>query len=199
MTAPHEGLNHAANAGRHRLAERRGDLYETPASAVHALLRAEPLPHRVWEPACGPGAIVAVLRAAGHEVAATDLNEWGCPHSTSRVDFLLERRAPDGVEAIVTNPPFSLANEFVAHALDLAPRVVMLLRLQFLEGVGRAELLERRGLARVYVFRDRLPMMHRHGWAGPRASSSIAYAWFVWDRAHQGHASFHRLTARVRP
>jgi hypothetical protein len=54
--------SHAANPGRHSLAARGDDLYETPAEAVHALMRVEHLPLRVWEPACGPGAIVRVLR-----------------------------------------------------------------------------------------------------------------------------------------
>ena len=52
---------------------RGNDLYETPTVAVHALLRAEKLPHFLWEPACGPGAIVNVLRGAGHTVLASDL------------------------------------------------------------------------------------------------------------------------------
>lgn len=85
-------LMHTANAGRHRLADRRHDLYETPAEAVHALLRVESLPQRIWEPACGPGAIVQVLRGAGHDVIATDLNDWGCPDSGSgMIHFLFER------------------------------------------------------------------------------------------------------------
>ena len=45
---------------------------KTPQEAVLALLRVERLPHRIWEPACGPGAIVKVLRAAGHDVVAAD-------------------------------------------------------------------------------------------------------------------------------
>ena len=49
-----------------RLAERRDDLYETPECATRALLAVESLPQgTVWEPACGPGAIVRVLRDAG--------------------------------------------------------------------------------------------------------------------------------------
>jgi hypothetical protein len=107
------------------------DLYETPAVAVDALLLAEQLPHRIWEPAAGRGAIVRALEAAGHEVVGTDLNDFQAQFP-SGIDFLLERVAPAGAEAIVTNPPYKLANEFVAHALDLCPRVVML-RLNFLE------------------------------------------------------------------
>jgi len=38
----------------------------------------------------------------------------------------------------------------------------------------------------VHVFRKRLPMMHRLGWSGPKASSATAYAWLVWDADHTG-------------
>jgi len=54
--------------GRAPLSERGDDLYETPPAAVHALLRVEALPKVIWEPACGPGSIVKVLRGAGYRV-----------------------------------------------------------------------------------------------------------------------------------
>jgi hypothetical protein len=44
-------LTHAANPGRHPIAVRKDDLYETPPVAVQALLRVESLPESVWEPA----------------------------------------------------------------------------------------------------------------------------------------------------
>ena len=185
----------STGVGRAPLRERRNDLYETPECATLALLHVERLPRRIWEPAAGRGAIVRVLRAHGHEVVASDLIDYGEPIHFSRRDFLLEHKAPQGCECILTNPPFSLAEEFVAHALDLCPRVIMLLRLAFLEGERRRGILEDRGLARVHVFRRRLPMMHRAGWQGPRASSAMAFAWFVWDRAHTGPAILNRVSA----
>ena len=148
----------------------------------------------VWEPACGPGAIVKVLRDTGRTVVATDLVDYGCPDSESRVDFLMERTAPAGVEAIVTNAPYKLAAEFVVHALGLVPRVAVLLRLAFLESDRRSAILDGGQLARVHLFRDRLPMMHRAGWAGPRASSAIAFAWFVFDRNHNGPTTIDRIS-----
>jgi hypothetical protein len=45
---------------------------------VEALLAAEQLPGVIWECACGPRAIVRVLRRAGHKVYATDLVDYGC-------------------------------------------------------------------------------------------------------------------------
>src|SRR5262245_12499200 len=134
-------LDHSSQAMRHKLSDRGDDLYETPPVAVEALLRAERLPRHIWEPACGPGSIVRVLRHHGHHVLATDLVDHGCRDSSSRVDFLLEQKAPDHIEAIVTNPPFKLAEQFVAKALDLSPVVVMLLRLAFLESTRRSVIL----------------------------------------------------------
>lgn len=176
------------------LSDRGDDLYETPAVAVAALLRVETLPPSIWEPACGPGAIARVLRLAGHGVLATDLVDYASPdQDASGRDFLMERAT--GAGAIVTNPPFKLAGEFVAHGLALCPKVVMLLRLAFLESTKRTPILDNGALARVHVFRKRLPMMHRAGYRGPRTGNSgMAFAWFVWDRAHTGPTELHRIS-----
>lgn len=61
-------------------------------------------------------------------------------------------------------------------------------------GVARTEILEYRNLARIHIFRNRLPFMHRDGWDGPRASSSIAFAWFVWDRDYHGLPTIDRIS-----
>lgn len=181
------------------LAQRKDDLYETPDVAVLALLRTEKLPHFLWEPACGPGAIVRVLRAAGHEVIGSDLVDYGDPTQFHSRDFLMEQHAPEKCEAIVTNPPFKLADKFVAHALRLVPLVIMLLRLAFIESVRRNKILDGGHLARVHVFRNRLPMMHRAGWEGDESSSSICFAWFIWDRAHASPTTLHRISWQPTP
>lgn len=180
----------------HSLSDRGNDVYETPEEAIEALIRVEKLPHHIWEPACGPGNIVKVLRRHGHTVWATDLVDYGCPQSQGRVDFLMERQARIDTEAIITNPPYrkKMAQLFAEHALCLAPTVIMLLRLAFLEGKGRTDLLEGGKLARVHVFRNRLPMMHRKDWEGPKASSAMSFAWFVWDRYHKGPTELRRLS-----
>ena len=179
------------------LAVRGDDLYETPACATEALLRVEKLPESIWEPACGPGSIVKTLRGAGHRVYATDLVDYGCPDSEARVDFLMEQLPGFHVGAIVTNPPFKLAREFVTHALTLAPKVVMLLRLAFIESESRRAILDCGLLSKVYVFRNRLPMMHRAGrgtMVAKTNSSAMAFAWFVWDLQHRGPTELHRIS-----
>ena len=178
------------------LVERKDDLYETPAVAVRALVRSETLPRGIWEPCCGSGNIVKVLRDRGHSVWATDLVDYGCQDSESRLDFLMvSRNYMPSVDAIVTNPPFKLAANFVAHALTLGiPKVIMLLRLAFLESERRCDILDSGKLARVHVFRKRIPMMHRAGWEGRKANSGMAFAWFVWDLNHRGPTELHRIS-----
>jgi len=180
------------NPGRAPLSERGEDLYETPKEATWALLKAERLPEHIWEPAAGRGAIVDVLREAGHTVYATDLIDYGIPNQQSAVDFLMEYRAPMFCDCIVTNPPFKLVDPFVRTAIELVPKVCMLLRLMYLEGAGRDDVLDR--LTRVHVFKNRLPRMHRDGWEGPRATSTMCFAWFVWEREHDGPVALHRIT-----
>jgi hypothetical protein len=186
-------MKHAPNK-MHRHAERGADLYETPPEAVRALLEFEYIPDRVWEPACGPGSIVRVLREAGHAVHATDVIDYGWQGQDDQADFLKVQIAPAGHSMIVTNPPYMHANAFVAHALHLCPRVAMLLRLGFIAGTKRTPILESGMLARVHVFRNRLPMMHRAGWTGPRATSQTEFAWFIWDRAHFGPPMISRIS-----
>src|SRR4029077_1753590 len=158
--------------GRHPLAGRRDDLYETPDVAVHALMRVENLPLRIWEPACGRGAIVRVLRAAGHYVHATDLVDYGLEVSEHGIDFLLEQKAPDAVEAIVTNPPYKLGAQFVRRAITLVRDVYLLLRLDFYSSMQRTDIFDdSSGFRGIHVFANRLPQMHRDGWTGPRVSS----------------------------
>lgn len=185
-------LDHSCQVQRHTHAERGHDLYETPPEAVRALLRVETLPlGAVWEPACGRGAIAEVLKAAGYPVWPTDLVDYG--YGTP-VDFLGVDAPPVGTGCILTNPPFKIANQFVNHALHLHPRVYMLLRLAFYESVRRSPILENCGLKRVYVFRKRLPMMHRDGWEGRKANSGMAFAWFCWDNSYVGPTELHRIS-----
>jgi hypothetical protein len=186
-------LDMSSQSRRSPHAERGLDLYETPSVAVEALLRVESLPHKIWEPAAGRGAIVNVLRSAGHAVVASDIHDYGFPLHFAG-NFLEAIDLPTGVEAIVTNPPFRLAEEFVAHALKLSPLVIMLLRLAFMESERRCPILEGIGLARIHCFRKRLPMMHRDGWEGRKANSGMAFAWFCWDCTHRGPTTINRIS-----
>ena len=86
-----------------------------------------------------------------------------------------------------------MAAEFVRHALSLgAERVVMLLRLLFLESASRCDILDNSGPARLHIFRDRVPMHHAH-WEGEKDSPQLAVTWFVWERNYRGPKTWNRL------
>jgi len=173
-------------SGQHAHSARGFDFYATPAIAVTALLDAnpkhlDPASVRIREPAAADGGIVLPLRERGFAVIASDITARDFPlHFVS--DFFLLTQAPAGTTTIITNPTYRSAQRFAEHAVDLAPDVFLLLRLCFLESVRRTDLLEHRGLYTLYVFRRRLPRMHRAGWNGRRTSSSICFAWFHWRR-----------------
>ena len=162
----------------HSLADRGDDFYPTPRPAIDALMRVEQLPQIIWEPAAGNGAIVEPLRAAGHTVYASDICEYGCGYDL--FDYLDTPR-PASVQGVVTNPPYRDAERFIRKAIAEVPFSAWLLRTNFLESVGRLSLFREHPPARVWVSSRRLPMMHRHGWEGPLASSNTCYAWFIWD------------------
>ena len=179
-------------ASRHALADRKDDLYETPACATHALMRFDPLLRersRIWEPCAGRGSIARELRAGGHDVICQDLVAYqGADMDIATpIDFLMERRAPAGCDLIVTNPPYKLSDVFIDHGISLGCKVVVLHRMMAIEGVDgrirgsglRSRLIDQH-LARVWLGRERLPPMHREGWSGKKNSNSGApFAWFV--------------------
>ena len=185
-------------ASRHALKARKDDLYETPVEATRALLRHVPLPVHVWEPAAGRGAIARELRAAGHAVLATELvpYEGAAGWILTGVDFLMERR-PTSVQAIVTNPPYKLADQFVRHGLSLGLPVIVLLRLMAIEGTKRSDIVDGH-LHEVWAGRERLPFMHRDGWEGPKnANSGAPFAWFVFrPEKRTGPIALHRMSWR---
>jgi len=95
------------------------------------------------------------------------------------VDFLMTHQAPYGIKTIVTNPPFKLADQFIRHGLGLGCKVVVLLRLIYMEGARKSDLIDEH-LVRVLVGRERLPMMHREGYEGKKLDKSgVPFAWFV--------------------
>jgi hypothetical protein len=62
----------------------------------------------------------------------------------------------------------------------------MLLRLAFLESVKRKAFFEKYPPARVYVFRKRVTM-YPAGTVKPKNSSTIAFAWFIWEKGFSGN------------
>jgi hypothetical protein len=157
------------------------DFYPTPDWATHALIDNERFEGRIWEPACGDGTMVRVLRDTGRPVDASDLFDRG--YGEIGVDFLKASRT---VENIVTNPPYNSAEGFVEAGLRQAThKVCLLLRLAFLEGANRQlTIFAQTPPARVWVFSERITFYPAG--AVVKGSGTTAYAWFVWDKQSMG-------------
>jgi hypothetical protein len=167
---------------RHSNMDRGADPYFSPPQAAASLLHIERefLPRCIWEPAAGDGGIARPLQDAGFTVISSDLLDYGWDGSTAGVDYL-KAKPPAGVEAIVTNPPFKKAQQFVEKALDEVDYIALLMRTNFLESVKRMPLFCESPPSKIWIPSKRLPMMHRHGWGGRRFSSNTCHAWFIWD------------------
>lgn len=157
------------------------DFYETPYSMTEQLLNIElfDLNGTTLEPACGKGAITYVLEKHGfRQITSYDKER----------DFLKEKNT---FSQIITNPPFSLAFEFIQHAKLVAEtKFALLLPLSYLHGKRRLDEIysdELFPLARVYVF-CRYPLL---GDAlrkdGKYRTGMMVYAWFVWDKQHKSN------------
>ena len=174
--------------------ERGEDLYETPIEAMRTLLALESFGLNVLEPSVGKGAILRPLEDAGYQVAISDLVDRDIATRDGECqnvgDFLLSSASGGGWD-IVTNPPYGIANAYIAHALrEHRPRkMAMLLNSNFMFGFEDADrrfVMDENPPSRIYAFTHRLPMMHRDGWDGNKASSQMNTAWFIWERNDDG-------------
>jgi len=80
---------------------------------------------------------------------------------------------------IITNPPYSIAQQFVEKAFKLAGKdtdIIMLLRLAFLESKKRREFWQSHPVNGLYVLSER-PSFTGAG------TDAAAYAWFVWNNS----------------
>lgn len=151
------------------------DLYETPAWVTEALR-----PHlrdvqSIWEPACGSGKMVKVLQ--GWNLKALDWTDIDTGH-----DFLME--GPRPIEAIVTNPPYALAEEFIRHALNIMSEglIAMLLRTDFDHAKTRQYL-----FGGCPSFAKKVVLTKRIKWfEDSKGQPSFNHAWFIWNKAHSG-------------
>jgi hypothetical protein len=165
--------------------ERQGhDFYPTPAWGTRGLvlLPEVRLPSGIWEPCCGDGAMARELEDLGHHVVATDLEDRG--YGEGGRDFMLETRLPDGVTAIVTNPPYGNLFEFVVHALKLTQpvggMVAVLVNHQWQAGQ------EASNLCRIPAFDATVVLTDRIDWSSgigvpAKNRGNHNHCWMVWD------------------
>lgn len=162
------------------------DYYATEPKAIDLLLEKEQFQRNIWECACGEGHLAKRLEEHGYEVFSTDLIDRG--FGIGGVDFLCAS-APAEPHDIITNPPYKYAKEFIEHALDISndgTKVALFLKIQFLEGKARRKLFEQYPPKTIYVSSARLHCAMNGDFGKYAKSSTICYAWFVWQKGYKG-------------
>ena len=154
------------------------DLYETPAWVTHALVAILPqlVGRNIIEPACGSGKMVRAMQDKGLHVTGFDIADGR--------DFLQCLGAVGS--AVVTNPPYVLAQEFCEHAIELMRPVnglvAMLLRTDFDHAKTRQHL-----FSGCPNFARKLVLTKRIKWfEDSKGQPSFNHAWYIWDHTHQG-------------
>lgn len=175
------------------------DYYATPTvEVINILEEIEPnfINKSILEPCIGGGhmanGIEEYIYKQGYiekvQLIGTDIRNRGYENDIWELycgpeyDFFSDDYPFDDIDWIVMNPPYSVIEPFTIRALEIAKKgVIMLARLQFLEGEGRFDnILQYNPPTDVYVYVDRIQCW-KDG-LKPEGSSAQAYAWFVWDR-----------------
>jgi hypothetical protein len=120
--------------------------------------------------------------------ALNDVESLYCPNDPAPPNAAFDFLECDGwLGDIVTNPPFSLSEEFVRHALKLTePRgkkVAMLLPMQWDAAKTRRYLFERPPFKAKYTLTKRIRWENLEQ---KKNGPSSNHAWFVWDWAYEG-------------
>jgi hypothetical protein len=186
------GKNYSLNNATKKRKE--SDFYETPYCLIRTFLSVdlswEDIP--TLDPCCGKGAIGKVLKE--YKLNPDNLIQHDI--EMDGVDFLSYTVA--NWPQLISNPPYSLANEFILHAKEVATkRFAFLLPLSYLQGSKRYNRIwkdEKYPLHRIYVF-NRFPMMglplREDGML--EKTGMIAMAWYVWENSPKNTPEIHWL------
>lgn len=191
-----------------RVQNGQGDVAYTPDKLAAAGVAALEVPADAvcLDPSVGGGAFARALPGRVVDVIDTDPNARGLHghtqgHAWCGSFLSLPRPTEYTHDVVIGNPPFSLAEDFVRHAVHFAPRVIFLLGCMFqggakrralwLDGPGNganlaweAVILERPSFradgatdVTIYGFLE-----WRHGWTGPARKMWISAGQGGWGR-----------------
>lgn len=147
--------------------QRHSDFFQTHPSALHPLMPYLNPDWRVMEPACGKGKLVGALRLHGFDVFATDIHAGR--------DFLTTG-IPDSIDCIITNPPYSIKDQWIERCYELGRPFALLMPYTALEGKRRQALFREHGI-------DLLFLPKRVDFTTPSGKKGGAWfpvAWFCW-------------------
>ena len=167
------------------------DYYATNPKAVEMLLTKYTFDAAtILEPCVGGGHIANAINnffANQRVITGLDLVDRGYPNTI--VQDFLTWETDRKFEGIITNPPFSLAQEFIEKGMELLTddgQMAMFLKIQFLEGAKRKEFFEKYPPKYIYVFRNRMATWNNGNEVDPntgkRWATTMCHAWFIWEK-----------------
>lgn len=135
------------------------DYYATPYESTNALLNNVKFYGNFLEPCVGGGHIAEVIKKyyPNEPVYCMDLVDRGYPNTLVK-DFLTYDFLDQKFDNIITNPPYSLAQEFLEKSMNIINdngKIAMFLKIQFLEGAKRLEMFKKYPPKYIYVFTKR--------------------------------------------
>lgn len=116
------------------------DFQTTDPDAIKCLVPFLP-PYKkvIWEPACGEGYIIQHLQGHGFDVFGTDIKLG------EEFDFM-KYVPPANYDMIITNPPFSIKEKFLARCYALEKPFALLMPLTTFDSEERRLLFSRHGV-----------------------------------------------------
>ena len=165
------------------------DYYATDPIAAEWLLKIEEIPKDkpIWECAAGEKHLSKVFEEHGYKVRSSDLIVR--TEDVEQLDFLTSNETWNGT--IITNPPYNQAVNFIQKAMESITegnKVIMFLKVQFLEGKSRKKLFEKYPPKIVWVSSSRITCAKNGDFEYMKANggSALAYAFYVWQKGYKG-------------
>lgn len=164
--------------------EKFDDLY-TPYEAIEPLLKhIEDKISKdkiIWEPCdVGQSKITEVFKKQGYKVLSSDIK--------TGFDFLQDNR--NDFDVIITNPPYSLKNEFLTKCYEYKKPFLLLLPLTALEGVHRNKLYRKYGISIILLDR-------RINFMKDKKSNWFNTSWFTWGIFENNSLIFEKINKGI--
>lgn len=174
------------------------DFYATDPKAVEMLLNTinyTPQGQEFLEPCVGEGHIADTVNRYYNDyfhMTGLDIVDRGWSNGRFIKENFLTWKYDTLYDLIITNPPYSLAKEFVERGMEclkIGGIMAMFLKIQFLEGAKRKELFDKYPPKYIYVFRNRMATWNngqpKDPSTGKRWATTMCHAWFIWEKGNR--------------
>ncbi len=166
------------------------DFYSTPSRATRLLLKKEIFPNKIFEPACGIGAISKVLLENKYLIYSSDKINRG--YTENIIDFFDIEKIPENCMSVITIPPFKCkynnkiirVEDWVIHSFEIgAEKIALFLKTTALAGKRRSEIFETCGFKKLWQFREKVSLYR--GDIEMDNSGMMDFAWFIFEKNYK--------------